>query len=385
MSRIQTIDELFAASIQSSGEGAEATAVTADIVPILEASIDPQRENLIRADKGLGRSRFGIVRGGNESGQWSARMYVTLDDAATPVGAPPIDQLLQAALGATPVSINTTVNDVTPTAGVFDVASATGIQVGDILTVLIGAAYEMRPVTDVTGTQLTFSPAFTAAPANGAAVKARIYRLATAPVYLTLVNWLRNTAGADTDFSRKALDAIVGEMVIDFNQSIVEIAFSGPAPQVYEGDTYTPAIPSLPTFSEKAQARNFGTFYWGATEYTAYELQLTLSNGSALLPVGLGQTYPDGAVHGQRAVSVNLLADGRTENDALRTDSIAKTERALFFHIGDGAGTLFGVNLQKAVLSVETQEKGAETLRIRFGDSGGFASSANGELVIAVG
>jgi hypothetical protein len=383
--RVQTIDEKFAAAIQNSGEGVEATPVTADIIPFIEAAIEPQREDLFRADKGLGRSEFGIVRGGNQSGQWNLTGHLLLAPAATPVTASPWDQLLQAALGAAPVSISTTVDDPLGNASssVFNVASASGIQVGDPLAVLIGSAYEMRPVSAIAGSQLTFSPAFSGVPAHGAVVKARIIRLATAPVFLTLVNWLPGTDGNDTDYSRKALDALVGELVMDFNSSIIGLAFSGPAPKVFEGAPHIPAIPSLPSFSDLAQSRNFGKFFWGGTKHCALELQLTLNNGSALLPVCFGSLNPDGAVHGKRSVRFNIALDANSDNDALRADAEAKTERQLFFHSGDSAGTLFGVNCRKAVLSTLQQEKGAETLRARFGNSGGFASAANNEMVIA--
>lgn len=387
MPRVQIIDEKFAASAQSA-EGTEAAPATADILPFIEAAIEENVENLFRADKGFGRSELGLVRGGNRSAQWSLAMHLLLDVAAAPVTAPPADTLLRAALGATPVSINTTVNDAAAAAADFDVTSATGIQVGDILSVNIGGTFQMRPVSAIAGVNLTFSPAFTAAPANGAVVKARIYRLAAAPVYLTLVNWILDTAAAETNYSRKAIDALVGEMVVDFNASIIGINFSGPAAKFFESDlegTGIPLLPSLPTFDELAQARNFGGFWWNAVAFTAYELQLTLNNGSALLPVAFGSQNADGAVHGKRSVRFNALVDGRTENETLRVDARNRTERALFFHSGDGAGKLFGVNCRKAVLAIDTHEKGAETLRVRFADSGAFASAAENELVIAIG
>lgn len=386
MPRVQMIDEKFAASVQSA-EGTEASPATADIVPLLEAAIEENVENLFRADKGFGRSELGLVRGGNRSARWNLAMHLLLDAAAAPVTAPPADILLRAALGATPVSINTTVSDASPAAADFDVASATGIQVGDILSVDIGGTFQMRPVSATAGANLTFSPAFTAAPSNGAVVKARIYRLAAAPVWLTLINWQFDTSGAEATYSRKAIDALVGEMVLDFNQSIIGMNFSGPAAKFFESDsegTGIPAIPTLPSFNELAQARNFGGFWWNATQYTAYELQMTLNNGSALLPVPFGSQNADGSVHGKRSVRFNLLVDGSTVNDALRVDARARTERALFFHSGDGAGKLFGVNCRKAVLGIDAHEKGAETLRIRFADSGAFASAAENELVIAL-
>jgi hypothetical protein len=385
MARVPIINELLAAAVQT-GEGVEATPVTADIMQVISFELSPNQEQLEREDKGFGRSSFGFARGGNQAATWELVAHLLVAPAAAPVVAPNADRLLQAAFGATPVSINTTVQAApAPTTTVFAVGAGVGatLQVGDVLAVLIGTTYQMRPITAIATDTLTFSPAFTAAPASGATVKARIYRLATAPTYLTLVGWERDTAGVNTGFSRKALDALVNELIVDMNQSIVQLTARGPASRVNR--TSIPAIPTLPTFDNLAQARNFGGVWIDTTSIKAYELQLTLGNGAVALPVPLGSEFADGSVMGRRSVVYNLLLDAETvTNLPFVTDSEDKTKRKLFGHIGDDHGRMFGFNMPVSQLALSEYEKGAETLRCRFTPSKASATVSNNELFIAI-
>src|SRR6185437_11667285 len=202
--RIPIYNELLAASIQS-GIGAQVTTpATADLMQFVSCDLNPQFENLKRADKGLGRSTFGFIKGGKLNSQWTIDAYLSLSTASTPT-APEAGNLIQGAFGSAPVVFQDTVQaSPSPTASSFAVSSASTLKVGDPVAVNVGGAFgwQMRPVTGIAANTLTFSPAFGAAPPSGAAVQSLIYRFNSAGMYwLTLTNWLRTIAGADSNYS----------------------------------------------------------------------------------------------------------------------------------------------------------------------------------------
>lgn len=381
--RAPTNNEILAFSVQSAQGVENTTPATAEIVPFISCALDPNQQNLERGDKGLGRSFLGYVRGGNLSSQWKADLELVLSAAATPVATPSIDTLLKASMGATVVAFSDTVQAApTPTSTVFAVTSAASLKVNDIISVAVAGVFYMRTITNISTNTLTVFPALPGAPISTAKVKARIYRLATAPVYMTITNWLRATDNSTTAYSRKAVDAVVGQLLIDFNQSIIRLSASGPAGQVSSSSIAT--IPTLPSFSDVAQARNFGTLYWGGTALTAYELQIQLDNGAAALPVPFGSQFPDGTVMNLRKVTFNLTLDAADTNASVFADANAKTQRNLFGYSGDGEGVLFGFNLPLAVLTNPVEDKGADTIHFKCDASAAVATAADNEFILAI-
>lgn len=383
--RTPSYNEILAISLQT-GEGVEAAPVTGDVMQFINAQLVPAQENLVRTDKGLGRSRFGYVAGGNIASTWDMSAHLTLPAAATPVSTPQEEQIFRGALGAAAVSINTTVAAApAPTATVFTVGAGVGatLKVGDPLTVNIAGTFQVRPITAIATDALTFSPGFTAAPASGAVAKARIYRLGTNPNYYTMVKWFRDTADANTAYTRKAIDAVFGELDLNFNQSIINIAARGPAAQVVR--TSIPAIPTLPSFTEVAKARNFGDAWLDTTKLVAYEFDVKLNNQAVPLPVPFGKQVADSVMFGIRQATFDLVLDGQDTNSSFVTDSENKTNRALFAHSGNAEGGLFAVSAPKINLTLAEYAIDQATLRLRFAGSGIFASAANNELAICIG
>src|SRR5690348_9354910 len=92
-----TSNEVLAVSLQAA-RGTAAVPATADILNFLNCDLNPAFENLIRGDKGFGRSYFGDVQGGHETAMFSIAAYLILAAAANPVVAPPIENLLIGAL-----------------------------------------------------------------------------------------------------------------------------------------------------------------------------------------------------------------------------------------------------------------------------------------------
>jgi hypothetical protein len=384
--RTPTINEILAFSTQS-GQGAEVTTpVTGDIVPFIDAALTPNITNLERADKGLGRSFFGYVRGGNASSQWNSNLELVLAAAATPVAKPSIENLIMAAMcSAAVVNFSDAVQAApTPTTTVFAVASAATLKVNDPISIDCGGAvgFVMRYITNIATNTLTVTPALPNAPATAAKVKARIYRLGTSPVWMTISNWLRATDNTTTAYSRKAVDAIVSTFQIDFNQAIIRLAATGLAGTVTRTSVAT--IPSLPSFTDIAQARNFGSVWWGGSALTAYELQIDLDNGAALLPVPFGSQFPDGTIMALRHVRFNLVIDANDGNVSLMTDSENKTQRNLFGYSGDGEGKFLAFNMPLATIQLFDYDKSKETIQLKSGSSAAVATAADNEFVLAV-
>jgi hypothetical protein len=386
--RTPSINEIIAFSVQT-GQGVENTSpVTADIVPFISAELTPAPANVERKDKGLGRSFFGFVKGGDITASWKASLELVLAAAATPVAKPSIENLLVASLGGTSgaaVSFSDTVQaSPTPTTTVFAVASASGLQANDPISIDCGGSVGivMRPILSIATNTITLSLALPNAPATGAKVKARIIRLATAPVYMTITNWLRATDNSTTAYSYKAVDALVNSLLIDFSQAIINLAFEGPAAAMTRSSIA--AIPSLPTFSDVAQARNFGSVWWGGSALTAYDLKITLTNSAKPLPVPFGSQFADGTILDLRTVDFDLTIDANDVNASLMTDSENKTQRDLFGYSGSGEGTLFAFHFPAAELQLFAVDKSQPTIQLKSTKSAGVATAANNEFVIAI-
>lgn len=382
-------NELLAASVQS-GIGAQVTApTTTDLMQFVSCDLNPQFENLKRMDKGLGRSEFGFIKGGKLSSQWTIDAYLTLSSASTPT-APEAGNLIQAAFCSPPVVFSDTVQaSPSPTASSFAVANASSLKVGACLAVNIGGAFgwQMRPVTAIATNTLTFSPPFGAAPSSGAAVQAVIYNFNSSAMYwLTLTNWIRSIAGADSNYSIVAVDAAVGDLTIDFMGDIIKLTCSGPAGKIFEPGAGTVTIPALPTnwitgFSP--QASQFGEAFFDTTAVTLYTASLKLNNNAKSLPVPFGSQYPDGTIFGMRELVFDCTMDGADINASFLTDSEQKNTHALFMHSGTTQGSFCGVYSPKMYLARNDYDKGQETLRLSFANSALAATIADNDITLS--
>lgn len=397
--RVPTINELLSISAQSV-QGTPATPATADIMTFLNVDLNPDIENIIRGDKGLGRSMFGFVAPGKQTAKWTVELYACLADAANPVGAPEFDNVLTSAMGATPVSFNDTVqSSPAPSASAFAVTNASALKPGASLAVNIGGSigWQMRPIQSIAGNTLTFAIPFSAAPSVGAVAQARIYYLGDNNNYLTVVDWLRDAALAASALSRMAVDALADSFVLDCSQSVVRVSADGPASYVVEKQSPAsgiyngtfPTLPALPTnlttgFSPETPYLN-GEFFLDTTLLTAYTVKMSLSNGAKQLPVPFGSQFADGVILGQRKVSLDLEVDGNSANYSYLLDAEQKNPHSLFFHTGQTQGQFIGVYSPKMVLGLNDYGKGDVTVRLNFANSLQFATQADNELVISIG
>lgn len=383
MARVPIINELLAVGEQTA-EGSEKTPVTADVIQNTTVAVNRNVENIERKDKGLGRSRFGLVRGGNQEDDFEFTQDLILPIGATPVGTPVLENIFRGVMGdIAPVDINTTVADVAATTTVFDLTSAAGLQVGDPISVDIGGTTEMRPISAIATDEVTVGVPFSAAPADTAVAKVRIYRLANALNFYTIVNWLRDETDTDSSYSLKTLDSRIGELEINFNENPIQLTVRGMSASTLR--SAIPSIPSLPTFTDVAQARNFGNVWIDTNQLVAYEMVLRINNNLSRSPVAIGTVSSDFILANQRLIDFDMTLDAETVNNVARlAESEGKTTVAVFGHTGDDEGLLFGFNIPRATLAQNDYDKGSETPRLSFNGSQAFTAAGNDELVIAV-
>jgi hypothetical protein len=398
ITRVPTINELLSISAQST-QGTPATPATADIMTFMNVDLNPDIENIIRADKGLGRSMFGYVAPGKQLAKWTAELYAILANGATPPVAPEFEQVLISAMGASPVVFNDTVQaSPTPTTTSFAVGNASTLKVGDPVAVNVGGSigWQMRPISGIASNTLTFTIPFGAAPPATNVVQARLYRLGSTNEYLTIVDWLRDATLATSALSRMAVDAIANQFTIDCSQTIVRVTAGGPASFVVEKQSPAsgiyngtfPTLPSLPVnlttgFSPETPYLN-GEVFLDTTLITAYTVKMMLDNGAKQLPVPFGSQFADGVILGQRKVALDLEVDGNSANYSYLLDAEQKNPHALFFHTGQTLGQFIGVSSPKMVLGLNDYQKNDVTVRLNFSNSLQFATTADNELTIAI-
>lgn len=387
--RMPIYNELLAASVQAGIGSQVLTPATADLIDFLTADLNPQFENLKRADKGLGRSMFGLIKGGKTSAQWTIDTYLALSNAATPT-APLAANLIQGAFGNAPVSFQDTVQALpTPTASSFAVSSAASLKVGDPVACNIGGVtgWQIRPIASISTNTLTFSVPFSAAPASGQAVQSLIYRFNSSGMYwLTLTNWIRSISGGDSNYSIAAVDAAVGDLTLDFMSDIIKLTCSGPAGKCFEPGSGVIPIPTLPVnwitgFSP--QASQFGEAFFDTTEVTLYTLSMKLNNNAKALPVPFGSQYPDGTIFGMRELQLDCTMDGADVNASFLTDSEQKNPHALFAHSGSTQGQFCAVYSPKLWLARNDYDKSQETLRLSFANSEVSATLEDNDITLA--
>lgn len=397
--RVPTILELLSVSLEVT-QGTPITApATTDMMMFRTCDLNPSIENILREDKGLGRSFFGYVAPGKQTAKFSIDAYAILAAAASPVVAPAFENLLVGAMGNAAVVFTDTVqSSPTPTASSFAVSSAATLKVGDSVAVNVGGSFgwQIRPISAIASNTLTFLIPFGAAPAATSVVNGRIYRLSSAINLFTVVSWLRDATGAVSNISRMAVDAYVDELGLDFSQTIVTLTASGPASYVVEkqtpaGGLYNgtfPTLPSLPTNWITAYAPETpylnGEFYLDTTLLTAYSAKFTLGNGGKQLPVPFGSQFADGVMYGQRKVMMDLEVDGNSNNYSYLLDAEQKNPHAVFLHTGQTAGQFIAITGPKMVLGLNDISKNDVTARLNFASSALFATAADNEISITI-
>ena len=401
--RVATIQELLSVSFQSSGQGVQITApATGDMMQFKTCDLNPDIENILRADKGFGRSFSGYVAPGKQTAKFSINAYAILAAAMNPVTAPAFDNLLQGAFGAAPISFADTVQaSPTPTAASFAVSSAASLKVGMSLACNIGGAtgWQVRPISAIATNTLTFSPAFSAAPAAAAAVIGRIYPLGSLINLYTVVSYLRDTALAVSNVSRMGVDCYIDQLEMDFSQSIIDLNVSGPATYVVEKQSpagsppiYNGTFPTLPTLPNNFTSGFSpitpylaGEVYFDTTLVSIYSAKFKIDNGGKQLPVAFGSVAADGVMYGQRKIMLDFVMDLNSATYSYLLDAELKNPHAIFFHAGQTQGQFIAFSGSKMVLGLQDIEKNDVTARLNASNSMVFANSgADTELYVTV-
>lgn len=374
-----------------SAEGTPASGIaSADLVQATALRLGRNQQQLVRSDFGAGRSKFGFVQGGNLEADGELSGHLILPGSFV---NPQHERLLRAALGATIVSLSTTVAaSPAPTAGVYTLTSATGLQAGDIIFTDVGSSkFEGRPIASIAGAAVTLAINHSAAPAALATVQTKIFRLSQALPFLTIFDFLTND-------KRQLEDAVVNELTFSF-EDIVNFAAALIASNAA---ATTETEPAAPSFAGDAFARNFGDVWLDRTTATsaafkkidAYALAIRVANNVSRNPVRIGTSKADGVSPGERDVTLDITVPVGTptgDNTVYRDDAQTKTAQRFFMQGSNSASFKSGENVAFHCPKIELAEPpsgpdtSAPNATYSFAGSRAFATTADDEIVIATG
>lgn len=355
--------------------GALITPLGTDAVRIIKSSLKGPQSLLKRGDKNSTRTQNRPIPGGNRSGNVSLDMYVI--PSGTPGTAPDGAQMYKNQMGLQTV-INTTVAVGTSTTA-FSVASATGIRVGTILGIPISGNLEMRPVSAVSGTDITVGIAFSGTPANGAAVKAVVYELADAGASsLNIYSYV-------PELPRAIVGALFGQSDFSFVDEMLHLRISGIGAESKETSLAaepTPAYVGLPV------ARSFGKCFLDGVASDLVDWSLSKNEGDKPRKIAVGSQVTTGITRGKRIVTSNYVVFLTDVTKTLFTTTAkSRNPHSIFVQIGGNvggtAGYVIAFWMPTTILDIPDFDESEDEIQMQF--TAEAYGTGNNELVIAFG
>lgn len=236
-------------------------------------------------------------------------------------------------------SLTTTVSaSPSPTASVFTVASATGLQVGDTIIVTTPNGREATRIQAIATAQLTVDTLSTA-PATGAAVVHGVsYSLANA-ISQALSVFKYSIAGGFKESAGGFLPDR-GTIAIDGTTEVL-LSISGPAARRYANGS-TPAKPASHTTVGNPLGGLIGNVYLGANAFPMTKLSIAINNATWLRNAEIGTQYANGYAR-QNFRDVTLSVEFYLENEALFTAGEGNTPQVVRCALGDTNGSMLGL------------------------------------------
>lgn len=247
----------------------------------------------------------------------------------------------------------------TPTASVFTVASATGLQVGDVIIVTTTNGREATRIQAIATAQLTVDT-LSAAPATGAAVVHGVsYSLANlAPQGLSVFHYM--TGGG---FRQSAAGWLVNQGTFNVDGTTEVLAtFSGPAARRY-ANAGTPAKPASHTTVGNPLGGMVGNVYLGASAFPMTKLSASIVNNVWLRNSEIGTQYASGHAR-QNFRDVTLSVSFWLENEALFTAGEGSTEQVVRLALGDTNGSMIGMVMPKALFEIPSVPSGVGPVEV---------------------
>lgn len=246
------------------------------------------------------------------------------------------DPILECAFGTkSNVTLATTINDASPSTTDADLASVTGLIVGQPIILIVSSVKYVRFVTAISSSNVTWGPALPSAPANGSAVKSAIgYKLSTdLALSLTIAHYL-------SGFKRELLGAAIDSLKLDFDGTEeARFTASGPAKSQLTGTTQSEPGSATQVGSNPPTGM-VGEMRIGNTVYLHRKLSVDLKNGLMMRNSEAGASAASEVFRGgRREIGISLEAFAETEA-TLYDQAEAGTVASLFRQNGFTEGNM---------------------------------------------
>jgi hypothetical protein len=306
---------------------------------------------------------------------WSLEAYVRPSGTLNTI--PEADDVFKAAFGSIRnVTLSTTVSAGTGAVGGATLASATGLAIGDALSIVVSGLKYARVITAVnTGTGVTtWSPNLPGIPTDGAVVKAGIaYKLTTdLAISLAFVHYL-------TGYGRMLVGAGVDQFGIAMNANEEPVfTASGPAKRLYSPSGVYADPATFTTAGGLPPTCIVGDLWIGNTVYKHKDAQLSFTNGIKARNVEAGNDGYASEIYraGRRTVELSLASFAETQA-TLHDLAFAGTECTVLKQIGRTEGNIIALYMPRWEPKIPDTTDGDE--EADWGFKGACLETADGQ------
>lgn len=354
-----------------SAYGQASVPVAANRFPAVKLQAGQVLETGKRLDKTGTRTFRGTPKDARRHTAYEVRSYLT---SWSGTGQPSYGPLFQSAFGANPEVNNGLVLASVTGQAQFQTTNPHGLSVGS------GVSFgnEIRFVTAVPDTKtLIVNAAFSTTLTAGAALAPSVtYRVATALPSVTLYDYWDPTS----TISRIVTGAAVDNCVMTVNGDFHEFAFSGPAADLIDSNTFTAGSAGLSGFPTEPDDADFdysivpghlGQVWLGSTPtqmFTLTSASIEVKNNITVRNREFGSPYPTAIIPGERDVvsHFTLMTQDDAQTTALYAAARLRTPVSAMLQLGQQQGQLMGVLLPNVVPEIPNYNDSQPRLQWEF-------------------
>ncbi|MBV8553389.1 MAG: hypothetical protein JOY54_18995 [Acidobacteriaceae bacterium] len=366
--------------------GQASTVTAANRFPAVELQAHQTLQYLKRLDKTGTRTYLGTSKDARRQTAFLLRTYLTSWNGS---GQPAYGPLFQAALGGVPVSNSGLLVSGVQNGTQIATTSAHGLSAG----ASVAFGNEIRFVTNVMDA-LTFdlnAPFSTTPNANSALAPSISYPLGTTLPSLSLYDYWDPV----TAVSRLITGVAVNEFQVSVNGDYHGFAFSGPAADLLDSNSFAnsqaglsnfPSEPALAAFDYSIVPGHLGEVWLGGANqfFTLTGATIAVKNNLDVRNREYGSSYPLAIVPGQRQVvsEFTLFAQDDAQTKALYGAAKQRNPVPAMLQLGQQQGQLFGIFMPQIVPEIPNFDDSETRLQWQFKNNlaQGFA---NDEIYIA--
>lgn len=373
-----------------SSYGSAPAITSADRVSVLRLHVRQGREARERRDKTGSRTYAGTPAGGRKRTEFSLQSYLVSEPSPGTVS--PLGRLIQASLGASPLSFGGSTAGAGSTTTQIVFSGSHGLAARQAF----GFNGEIRFVSQiVNSTTVQVNAPFSSAPASGNALTAAVtYFPADELPSVSLFDYWDPANAVD----RIVIGAACDRMQVRINGDYHELEFSGAAQDVIDSVSFAsgqgglgsyPSEPAIGSNLPQPVPGNLGQVWLGSPSSrfrTVTDAAVEVINDLDLRNREFGTSVPQCIGAGTRRVLANLelLEEDDTQTRNLYAAARSESPVGVMFQLGQAAGQLMGIYLPAVVPEAPEFDDGEPNLRWRFADSRA-QGGASDEIAVAVG